>query len=154
MKFLKTLFERKKPEVPPRGSFLFRCYKEILRNKLPIKYIANPERNGTTCGWLVFDKTLILLDVMVQYYSDIDQWYCCEFDGGHDLAVFLIDEYIQEQIKQINKFAGMEICQDAIVLVESNQIDNLEETVLEKRFLIYDGNRIDALRTFCEINGE
>ena len=154
MKCLKKLFKRKKAGMPPKGSFYFRFYKEISQNQLPIKYIDNPQKDSLTVGWFVFDKTLILPDVMVQYDTDTNQWFFNEFDGGHELASFPSEEYLEQKINEINAVLGTKVCADVIALVDKNQIDHLKKEVSEKRFLIYDGNRSDVLKSFCKINNE
>lgn len=154
MKFLKKLFRSEKANMPPIGSFYFRFYKEISKSKLPIKYIDNPIKDSLTVGWFVFDKTLILPDVMVQYYPDINQWFFEEFDGGHDLASLPLKEYLEQKINEINDSLGTKVCTDVILLVDKNKIDDLENAINEKSFLIYDRNMNDVLRSFCKINNE
>ena len=61
---------------------------------MPIKYISNPQNDDLECGWFVFDKTLLIPDLMVEYYPDVEKWFCGEYDGGHDVATVPLDEYL------------------------------------------------------------
>jgi hypothetical protein len=91
---------------------------------------------------------------MVQYDTDTNQWFFNEFDGGHELASFPSEEYLEQKINEINEVLGTKVCADVIALVDKNQIDHRKKEVSEKRFLIYDGNRSDVLKSFCKTNNE
>ena len=146
-KWIRSIFKK---NIPPIPSFFFNFYREITENKLPIRYISNPKNDSLECGWFVFENTLILPDVIVQYHSCEKQWFFNEYDGGHDLSSFSIDEYFDKKINEINKCLGGIICDNAIALIDISQIDNVDEAEKEKRFLIYDGDRQEVLKSFCD----
>ena len=60
-----------------------------------------------------------------------------------------IEEYIEAEIEDVNKIAGDMICNDAVILVDAASIENPELAKEDGRFLVYDNNRVDVLRTFC-----
>ena len=49
----------------------------------------------------------------------------------------------------MNELLGHTVCDAAVVLVDINQLDNFDVAKQEKRFLIYDNNREDVLKDFC-----
>ena len=61
-----------------------------------------------------------------------------------------LDEYLQMEIEETNKFAGQELCKYAVVLMDKSCIDDIEMTKAEKRLLIYDDNRAEVLKQLCE----
>ena len=155
IKYRRSLFykiERKKYKKFAGSGFYFEFYNEVAKNNLPIKYIFNPQNDALECGWFVLDKTLLIPDAMVQYYSDVEKWFCNEYDGGHDLASVPLDEYLQREIDGINKLLESNVCDKAVVLVDVNTIENIDIAKQEKRFLIYDDNREEVIKSFCNKN--
>ena len=61
-----------------------------------------------------------------------------------------LDEYIELEIQGANEQAGRIICDDAIVLIDADYIENVDAAKNEKRFLIYDNNREEVLKQFCK----
>ena len=131
--------------------FYFEFYNEIAKNNLPIKYIFNPQNDALECGWFVFDKTLLIPDSMVEYHSDVEKWFCSEYDGGHDVASIPLDEYLQQEIAGINEILESDVCDKAVVLVDINNIENIDIAKQEKRFLLYD-DREEKIKPFCNNN--
>ena len=108
------------------GGFYFEFYNDIAKNNLPIKYIFNPQNDALECGWFVFDKTLLIPDAIVEYYSDVEKWFCGEYDGGHDVASIPLDEYLQQEIAAINELLESNVCDNAVILVDVNNIENID----------------------------
>ena len=134
------------------SGFYFEFYNEIAKNNLPIKYMFNPKNDALECGWFVFDKTLLIPDTMLEYHSDDEKWFCSEYDGGHDVASIPLDEYLQQEINVINEILGADVCNEAVILVDINNIEYIDIAKQEKSFLIYDDNREEVIRTFCNNN--
>ncbi len=144
--------ERKKYKFFAGTGFYFEFYNVIAKNDLPMKYMFNPQNDALECGWFVHDKTLLIPDSMVKYYSDIGKWFCSEYDSGHDVVSIPLEEYLQQEIDGINELLGSTVCNEAIILVDINNIENIDIAKQEKRFLIYDDNREEVLKTFCNNN--
>ncbi len=155
IKYKRSLFyknEHKKYKFFAGSGFYFEFYNEIAKNDLPIKYMFNPKNDALECGWFVFDKTLLIPDSMVEYYSDVEKWFCSEYDGGHDVASIPLDEYLQQEIATINELLEYNVCDKAVVLVDVNNIENIDIAKQDNRFLIYDDNREEVIKTFCNNN--
>ena len=155
IKYKRSLFyknEHKRYKLFAGSGFYFEFYNEIAKNDLPIKYMFNPQNDALECGWFVFDKTLLIPDSMVEYYSDVEKWFCSEYDGGHDVASIPLDEYLQQEIATINELLEYNVCDKAVVLVDVNNIENIDIAKQENRFLIYDDNREEVIKTFCNNN--
>ena len=155
IKYKRSLFyknEHKKYKFFAGSGFYFEFYNEIAKNDLPIKYMFNPKNDALECGWFVFDKTLLIPDTMVEYYSDVEKWFCSEYDGGHDVASVPLEEYLQQEIATINELLEYNVCDKAVVLVDVNNIENIDIAKQENRFLIYDDNREEVVKTFCSNN--
>ena len=144
--------ENKKYRFFAGSGFYFEFYNEIAKNNLPIKYMFNPKNDALECGWFVFDKTLLIPDTMLEYHSDDEKWFCSEYDGGHDVASIPLDEYLQQEINVINEILGADVCNEAVILVDINNIEYIDIAKQEKSFLIYDDNREEVIRTFCNNN--
>ena len=155
IKYKRSLFyknEHKKYKFFVGSGFYFEFYNEIAKNDLPIKYMFNPKNDALECGWFVFDKTLLIPDYMVEYHSDVEKWFCSEYDGGRDVASIPLDEYLQQEIATINELLEYNVCDKAVVLVDFNNIENIDIAKQENRFLIYDDNREEVIKTFCNNN--
>ena len=155
IKYKRSLFyknEHKKYKFFAGSGFYFEFYNEIAKNDLPIKYMFNPKNDALECGWFVFDKTLLIPDSMVEYHSDVEKWFCGEYDGGHDVASIPLDEYLQQEIATINELLEYNVCDKAVVLVDVNNIENIDIAKQENRFLIYDDNREEVVKIFCSNN--
>ena len=155
IKYKRSLFyknEHKKYKFFAGSGFYFEFYNEIAKNDLPIKYMFNPKNDALECGWFVFDKTLLIPDSMVEYHSDVEKWFCSEYGGGHDVASVPLDEYLQQEIATINELLEYNVCDKAVVLVDVNNIENIDIAEQENRFLIYDDNRVEVIKTFCNNN--
>ena len=144
--------EHKKYILFAGAGIYFDFYEVIAKNNLPIKYIANPENDALECGWFVYNKTLILPDNTVEYYPHLDEWFFNEYDDdGHDVSSspFSIDEYLKREIDFVNELFDTEICNDAIVLVDANVIENADKARQQKNFLVFEDWEED-LKEFCD----
>ncbi len=153
IKYKRSLFyriEHKKYKLFAGVGLYFDLYNEIAKNKLPIKYMFNPQNDALEYGWFVFDKTLLIPNPVVEYHFDVQKWFFSEYDGGHDAVSVPLDEYLQQEIEGINELLGSNVCDKAVVLVDIGNIENIDLAKQEKRFLIYDDdNREEVLKSFC-----
>ncbi|MBQ4568621.1 MAG: hypothetical protein IJA62_00970 [Ruminococcus sp.] len=128
----------------------FELYNQIALNDLPIEYIANPQNDTIDCGWFVFEKTLIVTNYFdFAYDFELGKWCYHSEDDDEQSVIMTIEEYIEAEIEDVNKIAGDMICNDAVILVDAASIENPELAKEDGRFLVYDNNRVDVLRTFC-----
>lgn len=143
--------ERKKYSLFAATGSNFEIYNEILKNDLPIRFIENPRDPSVECGRFVFGDMVIIPDeYSFEFDCESGTWqYCCETDEEKS-DLLSLDEYIQDEINTANELAGQEICNDAIVLIDGDCVDDLEKAKAEKRFLVYENNRAEVLKRFCE----
>ena len=152
LKYKRSLFyktEHKKYKLFAGSGCYFDFYNEIAKNHLPINYIFNPKNDALELGWFVYEKTLLLPNSIIEYHSDVEKWFCGDYDGGHDVSSIPLEEYLQQEMDNMNELLGHTVCDAAVVLVDINQLDNFDVAKQEKRFLIYDNNREDVLKDFC-----
>ena len=132
-------------------------YNEIIKNDLPIKFICNPDDDSLEHGWFVYNNTLIIPNVFsFEYNPETKKWnYCCEVveeDDTEKRIIMSLEEYIEIEVQEANEHAGDTICDKAIVLIDANCIENAEFAKSENKFLIYDDNREEVLKKFCNNN--
>ncbi len=159
-RYKKSLYyktEHKKYTLYSGSGLHFKIYNEILKHNLPIKFIYNPNDESLGYGWFVYNETLIILnDFGFEYDSENNVWnYCCEIvddDETESNVLMSLDEYIETEINEINELVGETICNNAIILIDANDIENLESAKSENRFLIYDDNREEVLKNYCNGN--
>ena len=152
--FYKT--ERKKYKLFEGIGTHFELYNEIARNNLPIKFIFNPEDDSVERSFFVLGDTLIVVNVFdFEYDFEKDRWlYVCEDideNGTEKRVIMSLDEYIETEIAEANRIVGEKICSKAVVLTDSDGLENIEKAEAEKRFLVYDGNRAEVLKVFCDV---
>ena len=54
-----------------------------------------------------------------------------------------------QEIDEINKLLERDVCNEAVVLAEANDIENIDKAKEEKSFLIYE-DRVETLKEFCK----
>lgn len=157
IKYKRSLYyktERKKYRLYAGTGINFEIYNEIIKNDLPIEYIYNPNDDSLERGWFVYNNILINPNVFsFEYNTETEKWnYCCEIiedDDAEKRIIMSLDEYMETEVQEANKLAGDAICDKAIVLIDANCIENVELAKRETRFLIYDDNREEILKNFC-----
>lgn len=159
IRYKRSLFyknEHKKYKLFEGSGDHFELYNEIARNGLPIKFIFNPEDDSVECGFFVFGDTLVVVNVFdFEYDFEKDRWlYVCEDineNGNEKRVIMSLDEYVETEIAEANRIVGEKICSKAVVLTDSDGLENIEKAEAEKRFLVYDGNRAEVLKVFCDV---
>ncbi|MBR5272347.1 MAG: hypothetical protein IKU25_03000 [Clostridia bacterium] len=123
-------------------------YDIVYKNSLPIEYVAAPEKSEREIGWFVYNNTLIIPSCYdFSFDSEKNQWfYECENE-----SFLTLDEYMEVEISDVNKFFDRIICDKAIVLIKRGQISRSDTELAEKdeRFLIYDKKVEDVIYAFC-----
>lgn len=144
--------ERKRYEAFAGTGEHFALYNEIIRNDLPIRYIYHPEDDTLAFGWFVYQKTLIIPNLFsFSFDEETGQWVdITEDDDGVPRTIMSLDDFLAGSIQDANELSGSRFCEDAIVLIDADDIECLERARTEKRFLLYEGDRVEALRQFCE----
>lgn len=144
--------ERKKYRPFAAFSVNFEVYNKIAAQGLPIKYLPSEEEDDISCGAFVFNKTLIIINFFTFTYDVQRNLWCCEYCDNDE--IFTLDEYISLELEKANaKHADIE---KAVVLIDSEEIADcfLEEAKKERRFLVSYGNVGEALKAFCEKEGD
>ncbi|MBO5324287.1 MAG: hypothetical protein J6A88_09400 [Oscillospiraceae bacterium] len=145
----------KKYTLYSASSIQFDIYNEIIENDLPIKYIRNPEEDALAWGWFVYDQTLIVPESLTfEFDAKSGEWnYCAEIiedDETEKEILMSLSEYMEDNIQSANELAGKIICNKAIVLIEAGDIvGNVNLAKDDPNFLVYDGNRVEVLKNFC-----
>lgn len=147
--------ERKKYNLFAAQGTHFRIYNDIAKYDLPLRFIPHPTVESVECGWFVLGNTLVLAGDFSFDYFDIDPksqaWACCYDDEEDDKQILLtLDELIDNELQEFNRLVGQPVCTDAVVLIDIDNIENYDMAKNEKRFLIYDENRLEVLKPFCE----
>lgn len=143
--------EHKKYEWFSAQGIHFKIYNEVCENNLPLRFIQHPTVESVECGWFVLGSTLLIpSDFPFDFDAQNQQWACCCDDEDEDKCVLLsLDEYMDNELQDFSRLVGQPICTDAIVLIDKDDIENYDLVKNEKRFLIYDGNRLEVLKQFC-----
>lgn len=146
--------ERRKYSSLESIGIMFKLYNEIFGAGLPIEFIHNPMHDSLSRGWFVYDQTLIIPSVFdFSYNTENGAWtYVVEDDEGTKKCIMSLDEYIETSIQEANELTGETICSNAIVLIHAGSIENVELARNEGKFLIYDDNRVEVLKNFCNKN--
>ena len=160
IKYKRSLYyktEHKKYKLYAASGVNFEIYNEIIKNDLPIKFICNPDDDSLEHGWFVYNNTLIIPNVFsFEYNPETKKWnYCCEVveeDDTEKRIIMSLEEYIEIEVQEANELAGDTICDKAIVLIDANCIENAEFAKSENKFLVYDDNREEVLKNFCNNN--
>lgn len=159
IKYKRSLYyktEHKKYRPFAATGINFEIYNEIIKNDLPIKFICNPNDDSLDEGWFVYNNTLIIPNCFsFEYNTETEKWnYCDTVEDGdtEDSIIMSLDEYMETEVQEANELAGDTICDKAIVLIDADSIENSELAKGENNFLIYDGNREEVLKNFCNIN--
>lgn len=143
--------ERKKYRVFAASGWHFEIYNEIIKCDLPIRFIENPDDPTLACGRFVFEDTLILPDdFSFEFDSQSGTWWYCSEDEDEHRQILSLDEYVENEIADANELTGQAICKDAVVSIDGDSVDDLEKAKAEKRFLVYEDNRAEVLKQFCE----
>ncbi len=147
--------ERKKYTGMAASSLQFKIYHEIQKNNLPITYIENPSKDaGPLSGWFVYEDTLLIVS---EYCFDYDLqtgiWsYCVEDEEEEVCQILSLEEYIEAELENVNKI-GTHFCKRAMVLFRQSVVEDVDAAKEEPRFLLYDGNAAEVLKTFLN-NGK
>ena len=141
--------ERKKYRFFAASGWHFALYNEILKYDLPLRFVENPEDPDLECGWFVFEDILFLpYDFYFEFNEESRTWQYCGEDG--DETPLTLEEYIEKEIAQVNEITGQDLCKEAVLLLDGSEFEDLENAKAEKRFLIYEDNRPEAVKQFCE----
>ena len=127
-------------------------YNDIKDAGLPIKYYRDKSIRITGYGYFIYNSTLILCDYDSEtlfFDKEKNEWLVYE---EHDYL--LLENKIDEEIKKVNEFLGEEVCNNAIIFVESDLLEDVPEIHYEKiEFLsVTEGNKVSALKKYYSMN--
>lgn len=146
--------EKEKYTLFAGNTVELKIYNEIVKNMLPIRYVKNPNDTSITGGWFIFDKTLIIINGFWFGYDEENKKWTCEIekedlDEGES-SIITLDEYVETELQEFNEIIGEPLCNDAIVLIDEEDVDNPEMARSEERFLTYTFDRVAKLKRFCK----
>lgn len=130
----------------------FKLYNEIAKYKLPIKYIKHPQDNSVASGWFAHGKTLFIMNFLdFEYDEQREMWTSWQEDyDGKNTDLMLLDELIEIEILEKNELIGGTPYENAVVWISVEALSDIERAKQEDRFLIYEKDRAEVLRCFCE----
>lgn len=137
---------------------VFKLYNEIAKNELPIEYIANPKDDSLSSGMFAYNGILLIPDLYYNFtYNPQEEkwgWWGETEDENEEIGLIMgLDAFIDEEIHSANTAIGKEICTRGVLVTWEGDIENnLEEARKEPLFLLYDNNRVEALKRFCREN--
>ena len=129
----------------------FKIYNEISKNGLPISFIHHPKERSILYGQFVFEKTLIIVDQFdFEYDSETEQWFFSLESDDEDRILLSTDEYIETEIEEVNQAFGYRICDNAVILISADDLENAESAYREEGFLVYKDDMVEKLTLFCK----
>ena len=141
---------RKKYKLYVSSGANYKFCNIILRNDLPIRILENPVDDSLACCYFVLGKTLILINYLEFHFDcETETWRICAVDGEEALT---LDDYFAMEIDGVNDLFGKKICDDAVLLINKNNLDDSEAANADKRFLVYDKTPESVLKEFCSAN--
>ncbi len=120
-------------------------YNELKKANLPVDYYRDDLIKMTGYGYFIFKNILILCDYdsdVIYFDFDNENWFV---NGECSL---LLEPAINDEIKKVNKLLGANVCERAILLVDSRILADVPEKHYENfEFLpVTNKNRVSALR--------
>lgn len=121
-------------------------YNAIKSADLPINFFRKKDIKISGYGYFIYQDSLILCDYdsdTLYFDKEKDEWTVYD---EHGYVSF--EPEVEQEIKSCNEFLGKDVCKRAIVLVESEFIDEAPEKEHEIfEFLpVTDGNKVSALK--------
>ena len=155
IKYKRSLYyknTKKKYDFFDASNEYFKIYNEIKKNNLPINFIHHPKEKSLVYGWFVFEKTLIIVNAFnFECDAESEKWVFSGEVDEKEKSVFLsIDEYIETEIEEVNQTLGDKVCDNAVILICADNLENAENAYKEERFLIYKGDRTEKLKLFVK----
>lgn len=144
--------EKKKYSMFDGTSENFKFYNEIKKHDLPIKYIKHPNDDSVASGWFGYGKTLLSMNCLeFEYDEQREMWICWQEDeDGKYTDLMTLDELIEIELQEKNELVGGAPYENAVVSISVESLSDIEQAKKEKRFLIYEKDRVAALRQFCK----
>lgn len=144
--------EKKKYSLFEGTNKNFKFYNEIIQYDLPIKYIKHPNDDSIASGWFAYEKTLFIMNFLDFEYDEQRKLWTCwqEDDDGKNTDLMSLDELIEIELQEKNELVDGTPYENAVVWISVEALSDIEQAKKEKRFLIYEKDRSEALRCFCE----
>lgn len=141
---------RKKYELFAASGINFELYNIIIKFNLPIKYIPHPKETYLDMGIFIKDKTVIVPSgCSFEFDAETGIWKYIEEDDGNE-SVITVDGFIADEIKEINGIFGENTCEDVIILLDGDCIDNADKAKDDPRFIVYKDNMAEVLIKLCK----
>ena len=140
-------FGGKYPWMVSQTNPYFLIYNLIHRKHLPIRFYRDDTVKVACFGWFVYEDTLILPDMGWEYDEEQTRWVTEE-----DKQTVVLDEaWIQRQMDNCNRAAGEEVCRQALLLCEEDELLGNDSSVFAplpnvRMTPVYETQYRDALR--------
>lgn len=145
--------ERKKYTLYAGNGPAFQLYNEIIKHGLPIRFCENPNDPSLECGWFLFGDILIIQDPFALEFDCESGTWKYHDEEDEEQPLMSLDEVIQMEVDIANRLSGQVICQDAVVLIDRDCLDDPMKA--DKRMLVYENkNQAEVLKQFCEARKE
>lgn len=142
--------DRRKYEMFAGSSINFKICNVVIKNKLPVDFIADAKDDFLENMCFVSGDILIISSPFFFAYDDkIGVWDCCKVED-RDTSRFLLEDFIEMEIERANCNAGKKICTKAVIMAKDKNVDNENVARRDMRFLIYNNNLEEVLKDFCE----
>lgn len=144
--------EKKKYSLLEGTNENFKFYNEIIQFDLPIKYIKHPRDDSVASGWFAYGETLFIMNFLeFEYDEQREMWTSWqEDDDGKYTDLMTLDELIEMELQHKNELLGGTPYENAVVWIGEKSLSNIERARKDERFLIYEKDREEVLRCFCE----
>lgn len=106
------------------ASFYIKLYNCIQREQLPIQYYRDATVAFTGYGYFVYEDVLIIADADASFNDEQGYW-----EVEAEETWISLDKYVAKELENCNTYLQKEICVKAIVLVDSDLIE--EHTSLQ-----------------------
>ncbi len=130
----------------------FKIYNEIAKCNLPIQYIKHPKDGSIESGWFAYGKTLLIMSYLnFEYDEQREMWTSWqEDDDGKNSDLMLLNELIEIELQEKNELIGGTPYENAVVWISVDSLSDVERAKKDNRFLIYEKDKEEVLRCFCE----
>lgn len=141
--------EKKKYRCFETNDIYFKIYNEIIKNDLPIKYYCNPNNNRLCCGWFIYENILIVSELVFLEYDEREKTWMCDIREERDLSETALENYLENAVKEANEIYGEAICDKAVILINSEDVESPEKAENNSKILLYNDDMAEVLKAFC-----
>lgn len=129
----------------------FQLYNDVFEHNIAIEFVENPKNRDVEQGQFFYKDILIIpSDFWFKVDQESNEWCCTVGHGDEEQIIMELNEYIEMEIESVNLIFGEMICKDAVVLIDSEDIDDMELAKANPKMLVYHGDRVQVQKEFCK----